>query len=73
VHDVAEGLHAALEIWVAGELVEHLELTDPEAVCRQGPFEGVGHPGVLLEQGVPVIDGGIGDGHVSHNSIGAQL
>jgi predicted MFS family arabinose efflux permease len=63
VHDVAEGLHAALELRVAGKLVEHLELADPEAVCRQRPFEGIGHPGVLLEQGVPVIDGGIGDGH----------
>jgi hypothetical protein len=28
---------------------------------------------VLLEQGVPLIESGIGDGHVCHDSIGAQL
>ena len=52
----AERLHAALEVRLAGELVEHLELADPEVVLPEGPFQRAGHPGVLLEQGVPVID-----------------
>ena len=63
VHDIGERLHAALEVRLAGELVEHLELADPEVVLPQGPFQRAGHPGVLLEQGVPVIESGIGNGH----------
>ena len=63
MHDIGERLHAALEVRLAGELVEHLELADPEVVLPQGPFQRTGHPGVLLEQGVPVIESGIGNGH----------